>query len=89
MGADRSRIRPNPSSFARRRSFAYNILKANHTGTLNQDRYRAALGGSNGFSTHPSSEGVEQPWQHPRKDRAQKYGCAGMGAAISKPYHFL
>jgi hypothetical protein len=30
---------------ARLRSFACNILKANKTDTLNQDLYRAALGG--------------------------------------------
>jgi len=29
--------------FARLRSFAFNILKAKQTDTLNQDRYRAAL----------------------------------------------
>jgi len=45
MGEDASRTRFNPSVFARLRSFAYNILKANQTGTLPQDRYRAALGG--------------------------------------------
>ncbi len=45
MGEDRSRIRKNPRIFARLRSFGFNILKANRTGTLNQDRYRAALGG--------------------------------------------
>jgi len=45
MGEDASRIRSNPGVFARLRSFAYNILKANPTGTLSQDRYRAALGG--------------------------------------------
>lgn len=45
MGEDRSRIRSNPSVFARLRSFAFNILKANRTGTLSQDRYRAALAG--------------------------------------------
>lgn len=45
MGEDASRIRFNPGVFARLRSFAYNILKANQTGTLAQDRYRAALGG--------------------------------------------
>lgn len=42
---DRSRIRTNPGVFARLRSFAFNILKANRVGTLSQDRYRAALGG--------------------------------------------
>ena len=45
FGEDRSRIRTNPGVFARLRSFAFNILKANRTGTLAQDRYRAALGG--------------------------------------------
>ena len=43
LGEDRSRIRTNPGVFARLRSFAFNILKANQTGTLNQDRYRASL----------------------------------------------
>jgi predicted transposase YbfD/YdcC len=47
LGEDRSRIRSNPSVFARIRSFAFNILKANHTSTLPQDRYRAALNGLN------------------------------------------
>jgi hypothetical protein len=45
MGEDRSRIRSNPNIFARVRSFAFNILKANRASTLSQDRYRAALGG--------------------------------------------
>jgi len=45
MGEDRSRIRSNPTVFTRLRSFAFNILKANRTGTLSQDRYRAALAG--------------------------------------------
>ena len=45
LGEDRSRIRTNPGVFARLRSFAFNILKANRTGTLRQDRYRAALAG--------------------------------------------
>jgi hypothetical protein len=31
--------------FARPRSFAFNILKANRTDTLSQDRYRAGLAG--------------------------------------------
>jgi hypothetical protein len=47
---DRSRIRCNPGVFARMRSFAFNILKANRTGTLSQDRYRAALGGFNALA---------------------------------------
>ena len=42
---DASRIRSNPTVFARLRSFAYNILKANQTATMPQDRYRAALSG--------------------------------------------
>jgi len=45
LGEDRSRIRTNPGVFARLRSLAFNILKANRIGTLNQDRHRAALGG--------------------------------------------
>ncbi len=45
LGEDRSRIRTNPGVFARLRSFAFNILKANQTDTLSQDRYRAAMGG--------------------------------------------
>jgi len=45
LGEDRSRIRTNPGVFARLRSFGFNILKANRTDTLNQDRYRAALAG--------------------------------------------
>ena len=31
--------------FARLRNFAFNILKANQTETLSQDRYRAAMQG--------------------------------------------
>jgi predicted transposase YbfD/YdcC len=45
FGEDRSRIRTNPGVFARLRSFAFNILKAKKTGTISQDRYRAALAG--------------------------------------------
>jgi predicted transposase YbfD/YdcC len=45
LGEDRSRIRTNPGVFARLRSFAFNILKANQTNTLSQDRYRAGLAG--------------------------------------------
>jgi hypothetical protein len=45
MGEDGSRIRTNPGVFARLRSFAFNILKANQADTLSQDRYRAALAG--------------------------------------------
>ena len=45
LSEDRSRIRTNPSVFARLRSFAFNILKANQTDTLSQDRYRAGLAG--------------------------------------------
>jgi predicted transposase YbfD/YdcC len=47
LAEDRSRIRTNPGVFARLRSFAFNILKANQVATLSQDRYRAALGGFN------------------------------------------
>ena len=45
LGEDGSRIRTNPGVFARLRSFAFNILKANQTDTLSQDRYRAGLAG--------------------------------------------
>ena len=45
LGEDHSRIRTNPGVFARLRSFAFNILKANQTDTLRQDRYRAGLAG--------------------------------------------
>ena len=45
LGEDGSRIRTNPGVFARLRSFAFNILKANRTDTLSQDRYRASLAG--------------------------------------------
>ena len=55
FGEDCSRIRTNPGVFARLRSFGFNILKANRLGTLNQDRYRAALGGFDGLSRLVSS----------------------------------
>ena len=45
LGEDRSCIRTNPGVFARLRSSAFNILKANRTNTLSQDRYRAGLAG--------------------------------------------
>jgi hypothetical protein len=45
MGEDGSRIRSNPGVFARLRSFAFNILKANQISTVRQDRYRAAIVG--------------------------------------------
>ena len=45
MGEDQSRIRNNPNIFAGLRSFGFNILMASTTGTLSQDRYRAALAG--------------------------------------------
>ena len=41
---DASRIPRNPGSFARLRSFAYNILRSNQSDTIAQDRYAAALG---------------------------------------------
>ncbi len=44
-GFAQTRIRTNRGVFARLRSFAFSILKANQTATLNQDRYRAALAG--------------------------------------------
>jgi predicted transposase YbfD/YdcC len=49
FGEDASRIRCKPGIFARLRTFAYNILRVNQTGTLAQDRYRAALGGVEGL----------------------------------------
>ena len=42
---DASRIRKNPGVFARMRSIAYNILRNDHSDTIAQDRYAAALGG--------------------------------------------
>lgn len=45
LGENRSRIRTNPGVFARLRSFAFNILKANRADTLSQDRCRAGLAG--------------------------------------------
>jgi predicted transposase YbfD/YdcC len=50
FGEDRSRIRYNPGIFARLRSFAFNILKANPSTTMSQDRYRAALRGFDALS---------------------------------------
>jgi hypothetical protein len=38
LGEDRSRIRTNPGVFARLRSFAFNILKANRTDTGSRHR---------------------------------------------------
>ncbi len=46
---DASRIRVNPGVFARLRSFAYNILRTNKTGSFLQDRYRASLNGLEGL----------------------------------------
>src|SRR5450759_1720266 len=42
-----SRLRENPGSFAKIRSFAYNILRFNQRDSVAQDRYAAALGGLN------------------------------------------
>jgi len=47
MCEDASRIRKNPGIFARIRSFGYNILRFNQSGTIAQDRYALALGGIN------------------------------------------
>ncbi len=44
MAEDRSRICVNPVIFARLRSFAFNILKANHQSSLAQNHFRAAIG---------------------------------------------
>ena len=46
LDEDRSRIRTEPGVFARRQSFAPNINKADRSGTINQDRHRAALAGT-------------------------------------------
>jgi len=71
LGEDRSRIRTNPGVFARLRSFAFNILKANQTDTLSQDRYRAGLAGIKNCSHSPSFVRVDQPWgwARPRPER--------------------
>lgn len=62
VGEDRSRIRTNPGVFARLRSFAFNILKANRTNTLSQDRYRAALAGHRQSAlTHHLSKALNSP----------------------------
>jgi hypothetical protein len=47
---DRSRIRTNPGVFARLRNFGFNILKANRSSSISQDRYRAALAGIENLS---------------------------------------
>jgi len=51
MCEDASRIRKNPGIFARIRSFGYNILRFNQSGTIAQDRYALALGGINSLSS--------------------------------------
>ena len=51
LGEDASRIRKNPGVFARIRSFAYNILRFNQSGTIAQTRFAAALGGINALSS--------------------------------------
>ena len=56
LGEDRSRTRTNPGVFARLRSFAFNILKANRTRTLSQDHYRAALAGINNLLSLVTSQ---------------------------------
>jgi hypothetical protein len=43
MHEDASRIRKNPSIMARCRSFALNILRANHVTNIHQTRYQNAL----------------------------------------------
>ncbi|MDD3287462.1 MAG: ISAs1 family transposase [Alphaproteobacteria bacterium] len=50
LGEDASRIRKNPGVFARIRSFAYNILRFNQSGTIAKDRFAAALGGFDALS---------------------------------------
>jgi predicted transposase YbfD/YdcC len=57
LGEDASRIRKNPGVFARIRSFAYNILRFNQSGTIAQTRFAIALGGLNALSSmHYSGE---------------------------------
>ena len=51
LGEDASRIRKNPGVFARIRSFAYNILRFNQSGSIAQTRFAAALGGINALSS--------------------------------------
>jgi predicted transposase YbfD/YdcC len=51
LGEDASRIRKNPGIFARIRSFAYNILRFNQSGTIAQTRFAAALGGLSSLSS--------------------------------------
>lgn len=51
LGEDASRIRKNPGVFARIRSFAYNILRFNQSGSIAQTRFKAALGGLNALSS--------------------------------------
>lgn len=41
----------NPGMLALIRSFAFNVLKANHIDTAGQDRYRAALAGIGNLGT--------------------------------------
>lgn len=48
---DASRIRKNPGVLARVRSFAYNILRFNQSGTIAQDRFANALGGINALAS--------------------------------------
>lgn len=43
FGEDQSRIRTKPAHFARLRSFALNILRANGTSNVSQELYRNAL----------------------------------------------
>ena len=57
MGEDASRIRSNSGVFARLRSFAYNILKANRIGTLPRTAtapHSAGSGNSSNYSTSNS-----------------------------------
>jgi len=61
MSEDRPRIRTNPGVFARPCSFALNLLEANRTDTLGQDRYRASLQASKACSKCSTSHSVEQP----------------------------
>jgi hypothetical protein len=61
MGEDRSRIRCNPSLFARLRSFAFNILKANRRSSLPRTASALPSVASITSSTFSASHSVEQP----------------------------
>jgi len=69
MREDASRIRCNPGVFARLRSFAYNILKANQTGTLPRTVIAPRSAASKRCSEWPVNGSVEQPCVDRREPR--------------------